>query len=380
MRIAIITFQRAHNYGSILQAYALQQYLKSAPEVEVCEILDFSNKAQKEMYAVYHPITSGKYVIKNALAFIMRKEFFRQNRDFDAFIESHLNLSNESYTTGEEMSETEAEYDAFFAGSDQIWNIRCIDADDAYFLNFVHAKPKYAYAPSFGAQNINECTENANYYRELLSQFRRISIREKNGQKWLLQLLGQQVPLLIDPTMFYDKEYWSQFMAKPQRKEKYILYYSFGFTHEINRAVKKIAKKIGLPVIMLNVRAWMYKTGFLYGFKYAEHSGPAEFLRYVNDAEMILSNSFHGTVFSALFEKNFWYLTGSTHNPQDDRAKTMVEQIGIEDRMISVDKIDDCDFGVMPDYKKVRMNLEMLRQTAFTYIDECLADAKQEEK
>lgn len=377
-KIAIITFQRAHNYGSILQAYALQHYIKHAPGIEECEILDFSNQAQKDMYAIYHSVTSWKYFIKNILAFFMRKEFARQSQDFDTFIENNLVLTEHSFRTAAEMEGEESHYDAFFAGSDQIWNIKCIDADDAYFLNFVHKKPKYAYAPSFGAQNINECTENPQKYRALISQFRRISIREKNGQKWLHQLLGCDVPLLIDPTMFYDKDFWSQYMAEPQENRKYILYYSFGFTHEINRAVKKISQKLGLPVVMLNVRAWVYKTGFFYGFQYAKHSGPAEFLRYVNDAEIILSNSFHGTVFSALFEKNFWYLIGSTNNPDDDRAKTMVEQIGIADRMLPVEKVDDCDFAVQPDYEKVRANLKTLRKTAFQYLDECLSDINED--
>ena len=372
-KIAIITFQRAHNYGSILQAYALQHYIKSSPNVEMCKILDFSNQAQRNMYAVYHPVTSIKYLIKNVLAFFMKKEFVRQDQDFDLFIERWLDLTKQTYKTADEMRGID-EFDAYFAGSDQIWNICCIDADDAYFLNFVENRPKYAYAPSFGAQNINECAENPAYYRDLISQFRRVSIREKNGQKWMQQLLGYDVPLLIDPTMFYDKSFWSQYMALPQECGKYILYYSFGFTQEINRAVKKISKRLGLPVILLNVRAWVYKTGFLYGFKYAKHSGPAEFLRYVNDAEIILSNSFHGTVFSALFEKNFWYLVGSEHNEQDDRAKTMVEQIGIGDRMLQVGEIDDCDFRVLPDYGKVRANLRELRKSAFEYLDECLSD------
>ena len=199
-----------------------------------------------------------------------------------------------------------------------------------------------------------------------------LSIRENNGKKWIKELVNQDVPVLIDPTMFYSKEQWYPLMSKPLYKKPYILYYSFHFTQEVNKAVKKISKKLGLPVVVLSAHAWVYNMCSLYGFSLAKHSSPAEFLRLINDAEMVLSNSFHGTVFSTIYEKNFWFLYGTIQDPTDDRALTLVKQMGIEDRILKLEDIEKCDFNKIPNYNDVKQKLEILRKDAFDYLDKSI--------
>lgn len=380
MKVAIITFQRAHNYGSILQAYALQKYISENEYVEQCDIIDFSNENQQEMYRVFKKRKTIKNIIKNGIALVTYPLVKREYDDFEFFINDKLHLTLNKYSVSTQMRELERQYDVFVSGSDQVWNINCEDADDAYFLNFVEKKPKIAYAPSFGAQNILTCAKDVNIYRKYISEFSYVSIREKNGRKWLKELIGQDVPLLIDPTMFYDKEQWYDLMAEPQIDKPYILYYSFHFTQEVNRAVYKISKRLGLPVIVLSSHAWVYSALAVYGFKLARHAGPAEFLRLVNDAEIVLSNSFHGTVFSTIFEKNFWFLYGSVQNPLDDRATTMVEQMGIADRILTLDKIDDWDFYQKANYDYVAKCLYPLRTEAFKYLDDIMEKYSRRDK
>ena len=199
-------------------------------------------------------------------------------------------------------------------------------------------------------------------------------IRENNGKKWIKDLTNIDVPVLIDPTMFYSKEEWYPLMSKPLYKKPYILYYSFHFTQEVNKAVKKISKKLGLPVVVLSAHAWVYNMCALYGFSLAKHSSPAEFLRLVNDADIVLSNSFHGTVFSTIFEKNFWFLYGSIQDPTDDRALTLVKQMGIEDRILKLEDIDKCDFYEKPNYNDVKIKLEKLRKDAFDYLNRSIEE------
>lgn len=370
-KIAIITFSRAHNYGSILQAYALQRKINQIDECESI-IIDFSNSAQKEMYAIFKHDKSIKSFIKNIVAFLGYPLFSREYSDFEAFIDNNLNMTSRQYKTEKELYELNDEYDIFIAGSDQIWNIKCVDADDAYFLGFVKNKRKIAYAPSFGAQDINVCTNNPQKYAKYLNLFEGLSIREKNGQKWIKNLIGKDVSLLIDPTMFFDKEEWYPLMSYPLFKGDYILYYSFHFTQEVNKAVKRISKKLRLPVVILSSHAWIYNFGIMYGFKLAKHAGPAEFLRLVNDAKIVLSNSFHGTVFSTIFEKNFWFIYGSIQDETDDRALTLVQQMGIEDRILKIKDIEKCDFSRYPDYEKVKNKLKKLRTDAFKYLEKHL--------
>lgn len=372
-KIGIMTFSRAHNYGSILQAYALQKYVSEHYNCE-CEIIDFSNNNQKKMYSIFKPNLSFKNIIKNIIAFFTYPLMKREFDDFENFINNNLKLSLKRYKNSEQMVELNDVYDIFISGSDQVWNIKCEDADDAYFLNFVKNKKKIAYAPSFGAQNLNECSENPGKYRKFLEDFEHLSIRENNGKKWIKELTNIDVPVLIDPTMFYTKEEWFPLMSKPLYKKPYILYYSFHFTQEVNKAVKKISERLGLPVVVLSAHAWVYNMCALYGFSLAKHSSPAEFLRLINDAEIVLSNSFHGTVFSAIFEKNFWFLYGSIQDSTDDRALTLVRQIGIEDRILKLENIDKCDLNVAPNYNDVQIKLEKLRKDAFDYLDNSIEE------
>ena len=374
-KIGLITFSRAHNYGSLLQAYALQKKIQQFPDIK-CEIIDFSNNAQIEMYSIFKTKCTIKNIIKNAIALFFYPLMKREYMDFEKFIVTNLQLSSTQYTDETSLKELNNEYDMFVTGSDQVWNIKCLDADDAYFLSFVSEKPKIAYAPSFGAQNICECSEHPEKYEEYLKQFSNISIRENNGKMWLKKLIDKDVPVLIDPTMFYTKEEWYPLMSEPLYDQPYILYYSFHFTQEINKVVKKISKKLGLPVIILSAHACIYNLCAMYGFKLARHAGPQEFIRLINDAEFVLSNSFHGTVFSTIFEKNFWFLYGSIQDENDDRAKTLVQQMGIEDRILNITDIDKCDFNKIPDYKKVANNLQRLRKEAFDYLNEALVIEK----
>lgn len=367
-KIAIMTFSRAHNYGSILQAYALQKYITENYDCE-CDIIDFSNQNQTEMYSVFKKNNSIKNIIKNIIGFCFYPIMNREFNDFENFINKNLKFSKKQYKNSNEMDELNEIYDIFISGSDQVWNIKCRDADDAYFLNYVHDKKKIAYAPSFGAQDINTCSNEPEKYKKYLNDFDCLSIRENNGKKWIKNLIGKEVPVLIDPTMFYKKEEWYNLMSEPFIKKPYILYYSFHFTQEVNKAVKKISRKLGLPVVILSAHAWIYNTCSLYGFSLAKHSSPAEFLRLINDATIVLSNSFHGTVFSAIYEKNFWFLYGSIQDPTDDRALTLVKQIGIEDRILKLEEIDNCNFNVMPNYEEVDKKLNNLRKDAFDYLN-----------
>ena len=366
-KIGIITFTRAHNYGSILQGYALQKYISENFDCE-CELIDYSNKGQQQAYNLFKKGFSIKNIIKNCLAFIFYPILKREYNDFENFINKNLKLTKEKYTNKEEIEKISDKYDIYISGSDQVWNINCLDADDVYFLNFVKNGKKVAYAPSFGAQNILECSSNPEKYSDLIKSYDNVSIREINGKKWIKELTGIDAPLLIDPTLFYDKEDWQKLMSEPILKKPYILYYAFHFTQEVNKIVKKISKKYKMPVVILSSHAYVYNICGLYGFKLAKHSSPAEFLRLVNDAEMVFSTSFHGTVFSALFKKNFWFLYGAIQDKTDDRALTLVKQLGIEERVIKTADVDNTDLLKLPDYSSFDKKLNELRNDAFNYL------------
>ena len=176
-KIGLITFHASHNNGSMLQALALQTVLEKKYNCKV-EIINFSNESQRNMYAVLPKADNYKRLIKNVIWMTKYKEMKKQYKSYCEFSGKYFHLSSKEYSLSSQLEELDGVYDAIIAGSDQVWNIACRDADDAYYLNFVQKTPKYAYAVSFGANNPFELGER-NKYINYINKFRMISVREK---------------------------------------------------------------------------------------------------------------------------------------------------------------------------------------------------------
>ncbi len=208
-KIGILTFHASHNCGSMLQAYALQEILREKYNNDV-EIIDFSNKAQDGMYG-YIDLRLKKGAIKNTIQRLKHIPTVRNTRrDYFEFYNKYLNVSKKHYSTPKQLDKDIENYDIVISGGDQIWNIRCGDADLTYFLPFNKKIKKVSYSPSFGATNISKYTDESTrkIYIELLNNYDSISIRELNGQKWIKELINKEVPIVADPTMLYNSKEW----------------------------------------------------------------------------------------------------------------------------------------------------------------------------
>lgn len=163
-KVALITYHRAHNNGSFLQAFATQQAIENLGHQ--CDVIDFSTPKQQYVYDVYKKIRTPKDVLKNCYAFLNRKIIQKRHDDFDTLINNNLNLTKHFYQDVLEMGDLESQYDIFLSGSDQIWNMDAWDYDDAYCLSFVKNKPKVSYASSLGGHILdrldNTCTLRIN--------------------------------------------------------------------------------------------------------------------------------------------------------------------------------------------------------------------------
>ncbi len=155
------------------------------------------------MYAAYFKNDSVKNIIKNIILFPHRKRIKNNNQKYEAFKNRIFKLSR-SYGRMDELKDDG--YETVIAGSDQIWNITIADGDDAYFLPWVKNAKKVAYAPSLGAKNILKCADNPEKYKKMIDDFDALSIRENNGRKWIKDLCGKDVPVLLDPTLLLERE------------------------------------------------------------------------------------------------------------------------------------------------------------------------------
>ena len=362
-KIGIITFHASHNCGSFLQAYALQKFLNN--NKFDAEIINFSNEGQRKLYNVTFQNNSLKNIIKNIILFPRKRILKDTYKNYQSFIHKNLKLSKDEFFTLQEMENNKFNYDVFVCGSDQIWNVTIEDFDDAYFLPFVSDKKKIAYAPSFGARKMANylSEEKLKEYKKYLKDFSLITIREKNGQGWIKEMTKQDVPVVLDPTLLLNREEYKEIEDTYDKNisGKYIFYYSPSYNPEINELVKKVAQKYNLKVVAWNPRSYYLKFMNFTNFYLPKKQNPGVYLSLIRDAELVITTSFHGTIFSTIYQKKFWIIKNGEMFGDDDRVKTLVEQLNINNRLIPM-KFDE-KFNYMSDvnYKIYRERLDELK-------------------
>jgi len=370
-KIGIITFHASHNCGSMLQALALQRKVDQLANTK-SEIIDFSNKRQQRMYSIFVNPKNLKEFIKNILSIPFYGKLKKHYNSHLNFIKNYFNLTEMSYETQEQLKNLNGYFEYWICGSDQIWNITCGDADDAYFLNFVTEGIKIAYAPSLGAINIVEKADNIEKYKKYISEFSALSIRELNGKRRIEELVNRNVELLLDPTLLMLPEEWDEYISQKLYDYNYIFYYAFHYSPEVNKIVKSISKNLKIPVIILDVKAWGIKGIFLNGFKISKEFGPIAFLNLIKNANLVLTTSFHGTVFSVLYKKKFWYISSSMHNKDDDRAITLLNQVNLTERLVNINEIEMDNILSEIDFSKTTQSLNRQRQNSINFLKKSL--------
>lgn len=375
-KIGILTFHKSYNCGSMMQTYALQTTLKKIGKSS--EIIDFSNEGQKKLYQVMFPNNSVKNIVKNIIIYPHKKRIEHNNLKYEEFINNNFTVSKSKYTNMSELKDEN--YEAIIAGSDQIWNITIDDADDAYFLPWVKNAKKIAYAPSFGAKNIMENTKDIEKYKEYLNDFDYLSIRENNGKKWIKDLINKDVPVVIDPTLLLDEVDYTK-LIKNQLKlpEKFIFYYSPHYENDINDLVNSISRKLKMPVIGFNSKTFFVKMMNIKGFKLPDIEDPSVYLELIKKAEIVITTSFHGTIFSSIFQKKFWVVKNGGMLKSDDRVYTLAKDLDLDDRIIPIKYDDTFDYDSNKNYDKYKILLSKKRVEAMSYLKNALLNGENNE-
>lgn len=377
-KIGIITFHASHNCGSMLQAYALQSTLTRLGYTN--EIINFSNAGSREMYSVLPKIHFFRRGIRGRISSWFKSLGYysllkRQSEFYVSFLSQYLHLTEKEYRSDEELKNEPFDFTHYVTGSDQVWNICCKDADTAYYLDFVKEGKKIALAVSTGATILKKVAKDISIYEKLIESFDAISVRERNSVKQFQELSGRNdIELLIDPTLLFTQKDWeSHFdLSKPIVQGDYIFYYAFHYSHEVNAIVKQIAQKLHIPVIIIDARAWGVNNCKKDGLTLCEKSGPIAFLNLMKYAKIVLTTSFHGTVFSVIFRRIFWFIDSAMHNECDDRASTLLDQLSLTDRMIDGKALLQRDFCSRPDFSGIEERINQLQDKEISFLEENL--------
>lgn len=359
MKIKTITCHDVYNVGASLQAYALSEYLRQ--QGHDVEIIDYKPDYLSKRYnfkAVDNPKFENPFWLKVLyliLKFPKRLLEYPGKKNFDKFREDYLRLT-ERYCSLQELKKNPPLADLYIAGSDQIWNTFFQNGKDgAFYLMFAPVgKKKASYAASFSTEVI--APEWKNQIKEWLGTFDKISVREKSAVK-MLEQMGIEGKVVLDPVFLLTTEQWKK-LIKNKRPSKRIFVYDFdgnNFIKEISIAAKE---RFGTEIISF------FKVD--YSDVNLRYPGPLEFLEAIYNAELIISNSFHATVFSLIFHKDFFVIKRNENI--NVRMMDLLKTVGLEDRLVSNRKEVE---SVGPiDWNKVDRILEKERGKSIEYLME----------
>lgn len=363
MKIGILTFHRPFNYGAVLQTLGLVVALqKEYPNARI-EVIDYYNKRVQTLCRSFY-MAPGNKLVSFAKAVIRYPERRRKKNNFDGFIQTNVPLSEKAFYHTEELNGLQNEYDYIITGSDQVWNTVCGNFDKAYYLTFVDdINKKVAYAASFGFKEMPDGYEEE--YKNRLENFSKISVREKSGCKILEKIGKKDAVVCLDPTLLLNKSDWEKYVVKNKEKKPYIFVYSV-LDPAFEEQLSEIAEKTNRQVIYLN-DAIKKKRKHV---KYIRAISPTEFISYIYHADMILTNSFHGTVFSIIFEKLFFVET-KNGNYVNDRIVNLLETAGIENNEI-INQNWEALNNTAVDWTKVKNNLAIKQNESIEFIKDSL--------
>ena len=338
MKFGIVTIMDYGNFGNRLQNYATYYVLKKNFK---CKVDSLAAYPEKEFNNGNYVAWAKTQIAKRLCCYsrLIEKKVGKNFVRWNSFRTWSKLIATRNFYNQNKLSETiNNQYDYFFAGSDQIWNFNFASHKfDDYFLRFAKNEKKVAISASFGIEEIPE--EWKEIYIENLKAFPHISVREEAGKKIVKDLIGRDVPVLIDPTMMLSKEEWLTVSKKPRVdcSKPYILKYYLGDEKEEDK-IDVWAKENGYEVYeLLND-----KIPELYS------AGPGEFISLINNAAMVCSDSFHCIVFSIIFSKPFIvYVRRGKENYMTSRLDTLLSKFGFQNRwkhLVSEDEYLMCDY------------------------------------
>ena len=362
--VGILTFHKAINYGAVLQAYALRTAVEAMGKP--CAVVNYVGE---KMHAESRPMYIARCgsVVDQLLYYYRLPMRAATVKKFEQFCRTSLNLSHEEVIGEDALRALPETWDAFITGSDQVFNYDGTGEDFNYYLEFAKGQAKkIAYAPSFGLSTVDQV--HAPRVTDALQSFDALSVREELGAQIVEDLIGKRPVQVCDPTFLISKQQWEQLCIPPKHKKPYVLTYTFGSRH-LEAVAKELAEQIGGIVVNINRSL----PGIVGGknVKNAYAPGPQEFLGLIKNAEIVLTNSFHGTALSVLLEKEFYVFTNhySNSGATNNRFETLAKKLGVTDRVYH--SIGSVQRSAV-DYSAVRKKISSWREESLSFLSNAL--------
>ena len=377
-KVGIITTFRQPNWGSVLQAYALQRVVsKIGYDVEVIDYkypnvfhwergLQWGKPPKRSIGFFFKHLKSNIACYAGLRAWPMMKLM-------NIFIAKEMKVSR-CFVNHNDLHLNPPYYDIYLSGSDQIWNPNTMLGDMSYLFDFApEGCQKISYASSFSCLSVAESLRAE--YKKYLSQYTAISVRENNGKKVVKDLTGRDAQVVLDPTLLLDAVEWTEIASKAKQTnlpEKYILCYMLSYTFAVDEPMgvllQKIQDKYNMPVIALKSMPKSF-NGNVFDLPKSYNKGIPEFLYLIKNASIVVSSSFHGTAFSLNFGKPLIALAATN---EDDRVCSILEMAGLTNQLVLAENVLSSEVNPYYDIETEQYNIDKLRQMSITYLKNAL--------
>lgn len=379
MKIGILTQPLYCNYGGLLQCYALQKTLQRMGHDAVVLQREWNRQYTFKGACAYY----AKLLVKKLLGRKVSWHYYiaQEKRDYIAcetnkFTNRYINPRSERcYTTEQLRQEVDLlKLDAIIVGSDQVWRPYYSPCQSNYFLDFLpHDSQikRISYAASFGGADWNEWSYKlTEQCAGLLQKFDAVSVRELSGIRLCKEHFDVEAVQVLDPTLLLDKEDYLAVINKPLQNRGTLFNYVLDRSYEKQYIIQKIATQTQKKPFdsMPELDDSVYN---LYGdIEKAVYPPVENWLSAFVEAEMVVTDSFHGTVFSIINNKPFWVIGNEGRGMA--RFETLLSIFGLENRLMSIKTLDETDFNAPIDWDKVNAKKAEMQKESLEFLNEAL--------
>lgn len=323
MKLGILTFHSAHNYGAVLQAYGLQEYLKQhGHDVYVIDYRpDYITRCYPKDGSVFWKNANLLECVRGIYNYYVHSSIRHHRWDnFEHFITSRLNLY--PYHVGMDFHE----FDAVFIGSDQVWSKALTGGQyDPVMFGSGFLCKIISYAPSSTTLSLTDADKD--FLRTHLDDFHAISVRETALQRIYQPFTAKKIDVVVDPTLLAGRLCFDRIASESSWKRPYVLIYEINGHHEVYETAKRVAKMMDADLLELTNGMRLYHRRIM-----KEDATPGDFINLFKNAACVLTTSFHGTVFSLMFNTPFYTILQGTK--ADSRMVSLLSLLDMMDRTI----------------------------------------------
>lgn len=381
--IGLVTCYFHHNYGSMLQAYATEMIMQQMGlpfQTIACKAPINYMQENKILYIIKKLLIAdwkmrlGKMKIERAKKEnpIFAKNWEIRNKAFDQFAETFFHVSPYCKNR-EELSKMAENYSAFLVGSDQLWRTDSVE-HGYYTLEWVpdHIR-KIAYSTSIGVKEVPWFQVEKN--KRFMNRFDHIALREQSACDLVYKLTGRKVPVVLDPTLLFTGDQWLEIQQQePLTNGKYIFCYLLGDNPLQREFIKRVKEKTGYKIVALQQLDDYIPSDEGFADE-APYVGPREFLNYIRNAEYVFTDSFHCSVFSILYKKNFFTFSRFAEGAKQStntRIDNLLHITGLEDRRMTKDKTVEDVISNKGSFEGVDARLNAYRKSSMDYLHNAL--------